>query len=292
MLKGIGLLLLAELCFASATVFAKLVTNSSDISAIEITFFRFLIGFIASAYTVYKQHIPLKPFNTNLVIWRAILNTAAVLLFFISVQHTTITNANMLNMTYPIFIFIISPLFSKNKTKKINYIFLIISSIGIYLVIHPDFHHINQGDVWGLLSGIVAAFGVTTLRMAREHDSAILILFYLMGIGLVINSLLIIPNFVVPHGINILYVALSAIIGFLGQVFITVGYKHISAREGSLISAARIVFAVLLGVTVFSEELSLRIISGGLLILSSITGIGILSNGFKIPGNWKPIPKK
>ena len=37
--RGIFLLVFAELCFASATVFAKFVTNNSDIPAvIEITF--------------------------------------------------------------------------------------------------------------------------------------------------------------------------------------------------------------------------------------------------------------
>lgn len=284
MYKGIALLLMAEFCFAAATVFAKLVTNTSDISGVEIASFRFLIGFIASAYTVYKLKIPLKPNSKKLVLWRAVLNTTAVIFFFLSVQHTSITNANMLNMTYPIFIFIFSPLFIKSdKTKSLNYIFLILSCIGIYLVIHPDFQHINKGDVFGLLSGIIGGFSVITLRLAREKDSTILILFYLMGIGLIMNSIIVLPTFVVPEGINILYVICSASIGFLGQVFMTSGYKHISAREGSLVSGSRILFAVLLGVSVFSEDLSIPIIVGGLLILVSITGVSLLSSRIRFP---------
>lgn len=282
MLKGISLLLLAELCFASSTVFAKLVTNSTPISGIEVTFFRFLIGFVASYYTVMKLKIPLKPNKSNPIIWRAILNTTAVLLFFKSVQHTSITNSNMLNMTYPVFIFIVSPLFTKDRSRRIFYIFLAATMIGIYMVINPDFNHINQGDVWGLLSGIVGAFSVISLRLAREHDSTILILFYLMGIGLIINLACILPNFIMPTGINILYVAASAVLGFLGQVFITVGYKYISAREGSLVSASRIIFAVFLGVCVFSEDITLKIVVGGILILSSILGVGLVSQGIKL----------
>ena len=48
--KGVLFLLLAEFCFAAATVFAKFITNSSAIPAIEITFFRFFIGFFMSLY--------------------------------------------------------------------------------------------------------------------------------------------------------------------------------------------------------------------------------------------------
>ncbi len=284
MLKGIGLLLMAELCFAAATVFAKLITNSSQISGIEVASFRFLIGFIASAITVYKLKIPLKPHKINLVLWRSVLNTLAVIFFFLSVQYTSITNANMLNMTYPVYIFIFSPLFIKSdKAKPINFLFLLLSCIGIFFVIHPDFHKINQGDVFGLLSGIIGGFSVISLRMAREKDSTILILFYLMGIGLIINSVIVIPTFVAPKGINIFYIICSACIGFLAQVFMTSGYKHITAREGSIVSGSRIIFAVLLGVTVFSEELSLRIVAGGLLILLSIIGTSLISFRNRFP---------
>lgn len=284
MYKGIILLLLAELCFASATVFAKLVTNTSGISGVEIASFRFLIGFIASAYTVYKLKISLKPHKTSLVLWRAFLNTTAVIFFFMSVQHTSVTNANMLNMTYPIFIYLFSPLLIKSdKSRAINYLFLLISSVGIFFVIHPDFHKINIGDVYGLLSGLIGGFSVISLRMAREHDSTVLILFYLMGIGLLMNSVIVIPTFVIPQGINIFYIICSAVIGFGGQVFMTSGYKHITARDGSLLSASRIIFAVMLGVVVFSEELSLRIIAGGVLILISIAGVSLTSYKTKLP---------
>jgi drug/metabolite transporter (DMT)-like permease len=211
MYKGVFMLLMAELFFASATVFAKLVTNTSDISGIEIASFRFLVGFIASAFTVYKMRIPLKPHKTNLVLWRAFLNTTAVILFFMSVQYTSVTNANMLNMTYPVFIFLFSPLFIKTeKAKPLNYLFLLFTLIGIFLVIHPDFHKINRGDVFGLISGLVGGFSVITLRLARENDSTVLILFYLMGIGLAMNAIIVVPNFIIPHGINICWVLLSS----------------------------------------------------------------------------------
>lgn len=283
MYKGVILLLLAEFCFATSTVFAKLVTNTSDISGIEVASFRFLLGFIASAYTVYRLGISLKPFKTNLILWRAFLNTTAVIFFFLAVQHTSITNANMLNMTYPIFIFMFSPLFIRSdKSKPLSYLFLLLSTIGIYFVIHPDFQKVNIGDVFGIISGIIGGFSVISLRMAREYDSTVLILFYLMGIGLLMNAVIVIPTFVVPRGINIFYIACSAVTGFLGQVFMTSGYKFITARDGSLMSASRIIFAVVLGVTVFSEDLTIRIIAGGILILASITGVSLMSYRVKV----------
>jgi len=172
-LKGIVLILSAELLFAIASVFAKIITNTSEIAAIEITFFRFAIGIVISGYYLNKTGQSFRPSKPLFVLLRAILNTAAFILFFYSVEYTTITNANMLNMTYPIFIFLISIVFFKRIPSLLSILLLIASTYGIYLVIKPDFDHINYGDILGLLSGLVGAAAIISLRYARKFDSSL-----------------------------------------------------------------------------------------------------------------------
>ncbi len=276
MLRGIIFILLAEFCFAVATVFAKYITRSSDISAVEITFFRFFIGFFVSYIYIRSQGYSFRPANWRLVLYRAVFSFTALILFFYAVQYTSVTNANMLNMTYPVFVFMIAPLFWKQKIKWVAVLFLFIAILGIYLVIRPDFRHVNIGDVWGLLSGIVAAFAVITLSIAREHDSTAIIVFYLMAFGFIFNGLMMIPAFVLPSDIQYVHLLASGIFGVMGQTFLTIGYKTINARTGSMISSSRIVFAALLGFILFSEPLNLSIITGGLLIVGSIIGISLM----------------
>jgi drug/metabolite transporter (DMT)-like permease len=67
----------------------------------------------------------------------------------------------------------------------------------------------------------------------------------------------------------------SAFAGFIGQVFITSGYKYLEAGKGSLVSSSRIVFAFLLGWMFFSESLTLNLIIGATLILISFVGVSI-----------------
>jgi drug/metabolite transporter (DMT)-like permease len=74
-----------------------------------------------------------------------------------------------------------------------------------------------------------------------------------------------------------LLILASGLIGVLGQIFITYGYKYISARAGSLISISRILYAVILGIIVFSEEITLRIAAGGLLIMLSIIAVSFFN---------------
>ncbi len=223
---------------------------------------------------VYKNSLSLVPNKLSLLVWRGVLNTVAVILFFLASQYTTITNTHMLNMTYPFFIFLFAPLFFREeKVSPFMYLILIAALAGIWLVINPNLNAVNKGDIFGLLSGIVAAFAIITLNMARKNDSTMVILFYLMSIGTVLNGLAMLPVFVWPKGSEWLLLLASGAVGVLGQICITYGYKFITARAGSLISSSRIFYAVLLGMMIFNEDLTLRIAMGGLLILLSIVAV-------------------
>jgi drug/metabolite transporter (DMT)-like permease len=274
--RGIFLLILAEFCFASATVFAKFIINNSDIPAIEITFFRVSLGTVVAALYMLKTKTSFLPKKKKLVIARAILSFSALVAFFYSVQYTSVTNANMLNMTYPVFIFLVAPLFKLERIHKLSFLFLVIAMTGIYLVIFPNFSNINIGDLIGLLSGIFAAFAVITLSMAREYDSTVLIVFYLMAIGTICNSIMMAPVFVVPKLSMLPMLIASGIVGLMGQIFLTMGYKNVNPKAGSMVSSSRIIFAAALGATFFSDVLSFRIIAGGLMIITSIIGVSAL----------------
>jgi drug/metabolite transporter (DMT)-like permease len=178
----------------------------------------------------------------------------------------------MLNMTYPVFIFFVAPLFWKQKVRPLAVVYLIIAMTGIYLVIRPDFASVNPGDLYGLLSGIVAAFAVITLSIARKTDSTAIIVFYLMAFGFLSNGLLMLPVFRLPHGGELFYLVVSGIFGVAGQALLTSGYRSISAKTGSMISSSRVVFAALLGFIVFSEPLTVSVVAGGFMIVGAIIG--------------------
>ena len=256
MRKGILYMLASALAFAVATVFTKLVTEESSISGIEISFFRFLLGFLFIGGFMLAKGKPIIPNNFKYILQRTIFNTIAVMLFFTGVQYSTITNANMLNMTYPVFVFLFAPIINREQSSSLNLIYLLMTLLGAFFIIDPSFEAINYGDVYSLLSGIAAGFAITTLREARKYDSSSVILFYMMGLGCVINLMVALPSFIVPSGKPLAYILLSAATGVLGQVWLTVGYRFISAAPGSLLSASRILFAAILGIVILGEPIN------------------------------------
>jgi drug/metabolite transporter (DMT)-like permease len=283
MTGGIACMLLSALFFAASTVFAKFVNESSNISAFEITFFRFIIGFAVMAVYVVARKKNLAPKNANYVVLRSVFNTAAVIFFYLGIKYTTVSNSNLLNMTYPVFVMLISPFLNREKSSGKYYIYLLIALVGSGLVVIRDpasfeAGGINIGDAFSLASAVLAAFAVSTLRESRKYDETYIILFYLMALGSAFNLFFIIGDFIVPRGMVLFHVLMSGITAFAGQIFITAGYRYISASGGAIVSSSRILFAMGMGVMFFNDPITTPILIGAFLIFASTVGVGLMKN--------------
>jgi drug/metabolite transporter (DMT)-like permease len=278
MIYGTILVTISAFSFALSTAIAKQIVNTSDITSVEITFFRFLTGFLLVLIYIAVKRKSFVPQKMKFITLRAVFNTTAVIFFFSALQYTTVTKTNMLNMTYPLFVFLLSPILNREKISPLYYLYLIITMAGLYMIIIPGKNSsfltdVNAGDILALISGILAAFAISYLRETRKHDSTYIILFYLMLIGTVINTLIVLPLFVVPRGTSALYLFFCTTASLAGQFTITLGYRYISSAGGALVSSSRIVFAAILGISFFNDPLTCRIISGGILIMISLAGI-------------------
>ncbi|TVR70759.1 MAG: hypothetical protein EA427_05315, partial [Spirochaetaceae bacterium] len=98
------------------------------------------------------------------------------------------------------------------------------------------------------------------------------VLFYMMVVGLVANAMLL-PFFPLPAPRVLGFIATAGAAGALGQVLLTIGFRHISASAGALLSTARIPIAGIIGIVLFSDPVTLRTVTGAILILLSLVGV-------------------
>lgn len=266
----------AELLFASSTIFIKILSVVYNFPSLEISFSRFFLGFIILyAYkNIAKQQIIVV--NKNAVYLRGVLNTIAVIFYYLAFKYTTLTKANILNMTYPIFVAFFSPFLLKEKPTLPKILSLVISFMGIYLVINPTFYDLNNGDLIALASGITGSLAVITLRKARLTDGVFTVMYYLMLIGTVI-LVFTFPVFIIPDSKELILLVTCSLFGVAGQLFLTVGYKFLPASEASIFSNTRIIFASFLGTYFFGDLLTIRIIIGAVFIIISTIIINLTS---------------
>lgn len=276
--RAILLNLFSSVCFAFSTVFAKYAhLNCAELSSFQVSFARFFVGALVMGWFAWKFKKSLKPNRVSWVIARGILNTTAVIALYFALQHTTLTKANMLNWTFPVFVFLFSPFINRERPLLSQYGFLGLTMVGMSLVISPDFSTINIGDAAAFLSGILGGAAVSVLRESRKHDDTFMVLFYLMMIGTFLNGVLAAPFFILPPLPVLFLVVSSALCGFLAQILITTSSRHLEAPIASVLMTSGIVIAGAMGVLFFGETLTIKILIGGACILVSIVGVsGIL----------------
>lgn len=277
MLRGVLALALGALCFAGMAASAKMALRQPELNSLQVVFFRFITGFVVIALSLVRPGVRLRPKRAKWVLLRAAFNIVAVITFFTAIQYTSLTKANLLNQTSPIWIFAFAPLFVQyNAAERSRYtwLYLACTLVGVYLVIFPNWAEgIAFGDAIGALSGILAGFAISFLHQARHWDGARLILFYQFGIGSLVLSISLFFIWQAPTPATWAWLIATGLFGAAGQYTLTYGYRFIDARRGSLVSASQVLYAAILGVLFFGEELTTKLVLGAALIMLSLVGV-------------------
>ena len=274
--RGYTLVFTSTMFFYIMTLFVKVITKDDRIPSTEVTFFRFLIGFIIVNIGMMKTGYKIKMINKKAVLSRGFFTALAILLFFVVIQYSSITKANIYNLTYPIFVTIFAPfLLADEKWTIKNIIGVLVAFVGIFLISGLALGTISWVDGLGLFSGFIAAAGIIALRKARITDDSSTILFYLMSIGLVMTIIPFGHQFKVLTPTEGTLLLGMGVLSYLGQYTLTNGFKYVKALEGSLISSSRIFIAAICGILFLGEPFSWTIVGGGSLIFIGIVLVSV-----------------
>ena len=247
--------LLGCICiFGSAFFFymATVIIKWSKIKGLHIdpalfVFARFLLGFISVLILMALKKKKIKAEKTRYLIGRTIANCVAVYCFFKGVDLTSVAQANILNMTYPLFIAIFSWMFLKKQRDVIAIIVVIIAFSGVWLILAPGKMNFHLNSLWALASGISAAIAMMYLNLSRQVNDTETTLFFLFGLGSVLIYLAFFNQIHMPQLLELKYLFFCSGSAIVGQYLITIGFKYVTAIEGGIISSTRILLAAVLG---------------------------------------------
>jgi drug/metabolite transporter (DMT)-like permease len=233
--------------FYLSTLIIRWSQAQSDIAPSFFVFARFLLGLVVVIIEIRCRRVALRIRSYHLLFGRAIANTVAVYCFYTAVTLTTVAEANILNMTYPLFIALFTGLFWKAQRDAIAIVIVLVAFSGVWLVLAPARLGVNVNALWGLASGVTAAAAIIYLNVNRRYHDTHTILLVMFAFGTVAIGLLFHQHLFIPDRRELAYLSGSAAVGVAGQYLLTVGFRYVTAVEGSIISSTRILLAALLG---------------------------------------------
>lgn len=234
-------------CFYLATAAIRWAEDQVDIDVSYFAFFRFLLGFIAICMLLALKGQALSPRRYDLLIGRTLFNCLAVMCFYKAVVVTSLAEGNILNMTYPIFLALLSWLFLKERQDSLALAMVFVAFVGIWLILSPGRIDPELDNLWGLVSGISAGLAIFLLNISRRYHDSETILFYMFGLGTIIMYLAFQDKIFWPDAQELYYLMICGLSGIIGQYLLTIGFLYVTPVEGGIISSTRILLAAMLG---------------------------------------------
>lgn len=285
--KGVLFMLASALISALNGAIAKIL--SADLGALEIVFFRNMIGVALILYTLKHTPPTLNGGKLHLLFTRGLFGFLAMILFFYTITTIPLGEAITLNKTSPFFVSILAYLILKEKLSQVTVLALSIGFIGVILITKPFAMALSYEHILGVLGGFFAAAAYTTIKKIKDiYDSRVIVLSFVL-VGSVLPALLFLaapfvsvsehlaflfPHFVYNFSVKIwLLIAFMAFISTLSQWLLTKAYSASNLSIIGVISYTNIPFAIGFGYLLgdaFPDVLSLcgiaLIVFGGVLV--------------------------
>lgn len=265
--------------FYLATVIIRWSSAHVVIESSYFVFARFLLGFVIVSATMVLQQQKLQPKKYHYLIGRTVANTVAVFCFYKAVEVGSVAEANILNMTYPLFVAVFSWFFLREQRDTVSLLIVGVAFVGVWLILLPEDFQAVWHNIWGLCSGITAAFAIIYLNISRRYHDSQTILFFMFGVGTVIMMLFFHESIFLPNSTELFFLLSCSVAGVLGQYMLTYGFFYVTAVEGAIISSSRILFAAMLGpIIVADPPLTIAGWIGALLIFGANALLGVRKN--------------
>lgn len=258
---------LSVLGFAGVNTFVKLL---STFPAHELIFFRSLISLCLCFYALRNNTNNFFGNNKKWLLIRGFSGVTALTLFFVTIQNISLANAVSIQYLSPLFTVVIGIFLLKEKVKKVRWLYFALAIAGVFII-----KGFNSSLEWkylliGLASAFFSGIAYNAVRKCKDSDDPIRVVMYFPLIATPIMGIWCLSEFVVPHGIEYLFILLMGLFTQFAQINMT---KALQNNEASVVTPVKYVgaiFAVAIGYFLFDEVLNFANMMGIALILFAV----------------------
>jgi drug/metabolite transporter (DMT)-like permease len=284
--RGIKFILLSTLSFALVNIGVKSLSNPAyfgfqKFPAHELVLFRSLISFLISFIWLKHKKLPILGYNRKWLFIRGVFGTAALTIFFFTIQNMDLSIATVLQYLSPIFTLFIGVWLFKDRVTLLQWLMIGIAFMGVFVI---GYHKMIDAEkdvqwlFWGLLSAFCSGVAYNAIIKCRETDTSLNVVIYFPMIAIPIMLIWACFEFVMPIGVEWLIIIAIGLVTQAAQVFMT---KALHAGKSSEIIPFKYfgaVYAVVIGYLIFDERLQLFSFLGILLVVSGVLGSQLLTS--------------
>lgn len=277
-------MLLAAVLFATMGVCVKFA--SEHFHALDIVFYRGLVGVVVLGLVMKQQRVALRSPVPMMHFWRSLVGVVSLVGWFYSIGQLPLATAVTLNYTSSVWIatFLLggAVLFNQrslSSTQTPLMFTIVLGFVGVALVLRPTLSAGQLvGGMVGLLSGMFAALAylqVASLARAGEPDSRT-VWYFSLGSVLVGGLGMLVVGGTAWSGWQGVWLLPIGLLALGGQLCMTRAYASGATLVVANLQYTGIVFASLYGVWIFGDRIdALAVLGIGLIIVSGVVATAL-----------------
>jgi drug/metabolite transporter (DMT)-like permease len=273
---GIAWMLLTGALFVSVTGIVRHL--GSDMPAAQAAFIRYAFGTLLVLPIVYRL-LQKNSFRAPSIIQyklyalRGLAHGIAVMLWFYAMARIPIAEVTAIGYTSPIFTTIGAALFLGEVFHARRVVAIVIAFIGAMIILRPGFQTIELGALAQLLAApFFAASFLLAKKFTGTRSSEEIVVMLSIGCTIVLLPAAL-WQWQTPTTTELFWLFLTAVFATAGHYTLTRAFACAPLTVTQPISFLQLVWASLLGYFVFGESLDPWVITGGGIIVASVTYI-------------------
>ena len=277
-LLGPAYKILSTLAFAVMLVLVKLLADR--VPSGEVVFFRSAFAVFPVLAMVWWQgelRDGLKTRRPGGHVMRSVYGVSAMSLWFAGVQRLPLADGLAITYAAPLVVVALAAVLLKEKVRANRWGAVAVGFFGVLIVLSPHVAEVEligtdrgaTGAAMCFLSAFFMALAQIEVRKltGTEKTGAIVVYF---SVGSALFSLLTLPfGWVMPNGSDLALLISCGLFGGIGQIFLTLGYRHADASVVAPLEYASMIWAVASGLWFFGDVPSLTMLLGTLVIVAS-----------------------
>lgn len=265
--NAIKFMILSTSAFAFMNIIVKYLDN---VNSYQIVFFRSLGSLFFTFSYLIKNKIPFIGNKNRLLILRSIVGAASMLFFFMSLKYLSVGTAVSLRYIAPIFAAILAVFMLKEKIKPFQWVFFVISFIGVLVLKGLDTEINTLGLVLVLIAAVLHGLVFIMITQIGQSEHPVVVVNYFMITAMILGGVLSIEGWVTPTGMEWPLLLSLGVFGYFGQIYMTKAFQIGATNIIAPLKYIEVIFSMLLGIAFFSEIYTLWSILGIILIITGL----------------------
>jgi len=280
-------MLIATLVFATQDGLSRYLAEKYSVTLTIILRFWALAGGIFFYFFLFKESRSLllskRPF---LQILRSVILVAEIFVTVYSFTIVGLVTTSAIFSCYPLLVVVFSYFILKEELTKLKLALVLLGFLGVLIIVRPGSEVFQLHSILPLIGAVLFALYGALTRMASFCDSSYTSLIWTGLIGAFFSTFLA-PFYLLPiDRSDIFLMLILCILGVIGHFTLIKAFEFAEATVVQPFAYFHLVFASIIGVSIFNESLNWPIVVGSSIVILA----GIFS--YSLDNNTKNLTNK